>query len=298
MNTDLPKIRLIQHGRVNRITQMLQAALIREQEEWGSVQLFVADIEEFYEIHSITGFSGDCKTHIIINDDVWDEILTYMDLSTDEGIAASRLLLFDKAGNAIHEFFPIGQQGDETYLAIDDINNVDFELDLDDDDDDDDIFKDEDDDIEVDDDDNDDDNDIIEVDGLAEFLKSLADKDGDALDTKSGWDTDLRQIVLGNHSLEQWKEIVLIVNCDSDDEETISITSTFRGDLKTYCVLTADEWQEIRQSMKEYDADNCKLEIRDGGWGESHALIPIGQRGDDVYLAIDDINNVEFEFED
>ena len=27
-------------------------------------------------------------------------------------------------------------------------------------------------------------------------------------------------------------------------------------------------------------------------------LIPIGQRGDDVYLAIDDINNVEFEFED
>ena len=80
----------------------------------------------------------------------------------------------------------------------------------------------------------------------------------------------------------------------------ISITSTFRGDLKTYCVLTAAEWQEILQYMEDYDAapENCKLEIKDGGWGDSHALIPIGQRDGDVYLAIDSTDNVEFEFED
>jgi hypothetical protein len=40
------------------------------------------------------------------------------------------------------------------------------------------------------------------------------------------------------------------------------------------------------------------LEIKDGGWGDSHALIPIGQRDGNVCLAIDTPDNVEFEFED
>lgn len=46
------------------------------------------------------------------------------------------------------------------------------------------------------------------------------------------------------------------------------------------------------------DSGHFRLEIKDGGWGDSHALIPTGQRDGDVCLAIDSTDNVEFEFED
>ena len=294
MNTELPDIRLVQNGNVRRIDQALKAAQIRMNEKWQSVRFFDAGTESLYEIYSIVHFPGDCKTHIIITDDAWSEILSYTDFSSDEEIAESKLLLFDEDGEICHELFPIGKHGDEIYLAIDDINNVDFEFDFDDDDDSD-----------------DDDSDFKECqkiafdllkddNSVAVFEDEVAGWQDENSNNQSGLNTDLRKIALGNHSFEQWKEIFLTVNCDSDDEEMISITSIFRGDLKTYCVLTAAEWQEILQYMEDYDAapENCKLEIKDGGWGDSHALIPIGQRNGDVYLAIDSTDNVEFEFED
>ena len=107
---------------------------------------------------------------------------------------------------------------------------------------------------------------------------------------------EMKNICLGSRWAEGEKFIELEV-IYPDDSECYVITAFFRSDWSTWVSLSADDWADVQDYLSDEGVEDYKLSLMDGN-GQIDDLILIGERCSDVYFAIGDIDNVEFEEEE